>query len=328
MAGNQILITVAGDSQSLEKAFDRVGNSAKDMAKDLDKSAKDGKDSFSKLGDGADVGEQRIIGFRDAITGTGDVMKGFKEGDMTLVLTGFADLASSIANFVVPLLGKLVAKLGLTTLATNVMTGAQAALNAVMALNPITLVVIALAALAAAFVLAWKHSETFRNIVRGAMETVSDAVGWVKDRFGDLVNFIGGLPSRIANVARGMFDGIKEAFKGAINWVIDRMNGLKFDIGGWEVLGKKAPTVTVDLIPGGIPRLHTGGIVPGSPGQEVPIMALAGERVLSPGQSKGGGGVTVIVQGNVLDGRQLADMVQAALLKKQTRSGSLGFVAA
>jgi phage-related protein len=44
---------------------------------------------------------------------------------------------------------------------------AQFALNAVMAANPITLVVLAIAALVAAFVVAYKTSETFRNFING-----------------------------------------------------------------------------------------------------------------------------------------------------------------
>ncbi len=39
-----------------------------------------------------------------------------------------------------------------------------------------------------------------------------------------------------------------------------------------------------------LPKFHTGGTVPGTPGQEVPILALAGETV-TPAGGGGGGGV-------------------------------------
>jgi phage-related protein len=45
-----------------------------------------------------------------------------------------------------------------------------------MAANPITLVVIALAALVAAFVVAYKTSETFRNIVNGLFNAIKTGV--------------------------------------------------------------------------------------------------------------------------------------------------------
>ena len=37
-------------------------------------------------------------------------------------------------------------------------------------------------------------------------------------------------------------------------------------------------------------KSHDGGIVPGFRGQEVPMILLAGQRVLPPGQRSGGGG--------------------------------------
>lgn len=64
---------------------------------------------------------------------------------------------------------------------------AQAALNAVMTANPIGLVVSALAALTAGLVTAYNTSETFRNIVNGAFQSVASiaqsaigtAIGWL-----------------------------------------------------------------------------------------------------------------------------------------------------
>jgi hypothetical protein len=74
-------------------------------------------------------------------------------------------------------LGPLAAIVGTVALGIWAMTVAQGALNAVMALNPIALVVIAIAALAAGFIYAYKHSETFRNIVNGVMHAVQVGVG-------------------------------------------------------------------------------------------------------------------------------------------------------
>ena len=62
------------------------------------------------------------------------------------------------------------------TAVTNGFAAAQAVLNAVMALNPITLVVIALIALVALIVIAWKHSDTFRSVVMAAWAGIQTAV--------------------------------------------------------------------------------------------------------------------------------------------------------
>lgn len=115
------------------------------------------------------------------------------------------------------------------TAATKAWAIAQAALNVVMSLNPIGLVVIAIAALVAGIVIAYKNSETFRRIVdkawaaiRTATVKVFDAVrakiaaviGFVKTLF---LNFTGpGLI--IKHWAR-----IRTATATAFNWVRDKV---------------------------------------------------------------------------------------------------------
>lgn len=80
---------------------------------------------------------------------------------------------------------------------------AQLALNLAMMMNPIGLVIAAIVALVAIFVIAWKKSETFRNIVKSAwngIKTASIAV----------FNFLKGFIKRI-------WDGIKAYFTFVFN---------------------------------------------------------------------------------------------------------------
>ncbi|MFD8937330.1 peptidoglycan DD-metalloendopeptidase family protein [Streptomyces sp. NPDC059578] len=56
---------------------------------------------------------------------------------------------------------------------------AQAIFNAVMALNPLTLIIIGVIALGVALVVAYKKSETFRGIVQGAFKAIGDAGLWL-----------------------------------------------------------------------------------------------------------------------------------------------------
>lgn len=81
-----------------------------------------------------------------------------------------AHSAALVANRLV--VAAVMTAYGLLTAAQVVATGAQAALNAVLAANPIGLVVAAIALLVAGFVLAYKNSETFRDIVNGAFAAV------------------------------------------------------------------------------------------------------------------------------------------------------------
>jgi len=50
------------------------------------------------------------------------------------------------------------------------------------ALGPVGLIIIAIAALVAGFIYAYNHSETFRNIVDGALRAVADAAQWLWDK--------------------------------------------------------------------------------------------------------------------------------------------------
>ncbi|WKW84810.1 tape measure protein [Gordonia phage Jamzy] len=62
---------------------------------------------------------------------------------------------------------------------TKIWSGIQVAFNAIMSANPVTLVIIAIVALVAAIVLAYKNSETFRNIVQAAWDGIKTAISFV-----------------------------------------------------------------------------------------------------------------------------------------------------
>jgi hypothetical protein len=66
-------------------------------------------------------------------------------------------------------------------------TGAQWLLNAALAANPLGLFIVGIAAVAAGLVIAYRRSETFRNIVQGALDGVSGAaqavVRWFRRSF-------------------------------------------------------------------------------------------------------------------------------------------------
>jgi tape measure domain-containing protein len=80
----------------------------------------------------------------------------------------------------------MAAKTKILTAVTIVQTTAMKALNLVMRMNPIGLVITAITLLVGAFILAYKKSETFRDIVHGALDLVKrgaeklgDAAVWV-----------------------------------------------------------------------------------------------------------------------------------------------------
>ena len=109
---------------------------------------------------------------------------------------------------------------------------AQAALNAVMAANPVGLFVAALAALATGLVTAYKTSETFRNAVNSAFASVKkiaqNAIGTVVDWINELVAKIRGAAAALANLKNGV-GAAQDAYNAAYNGYMDNYNRDKLD---------------------------------------------------------------------------------------------------
>ena len=188
---------------------------------------------------------------------------------------------------------------------TKAMAIAQTLLNAVMSMNPIGLVVIALAALTAAFVIAYKNSETFRDIVTGAfnaVKTVAEVVG-----------------SAIAFYFKTVFGAIKMEINAVIslaNLAIRALNGIHISLPSW-IPGLGGKSFGIDLPT--IPMLAEGGIV------TKPTLAMIGEAgaeaviPLNKGGMGGGINVTVNVGGSVVQEQDLAVSVrdQIAILMRR-----------
>lgn len=110
----------------------------------------------------------------------------------------------------------------LSTAATKAAAAGQWLLNAAMTANPIGLVVVAIAALVVGLVIAYKKSETFRNIVNGAFHSVQKVVGavvgFVKDHWeAVLILLTGGTGLAVVGVIKN-FDKIVAAVKMLGKW--------------------------------------------------------------------------------------------------------------
>ena len=80
-------------------------------------------------------------------------------------------------------------------------------LNAALNANPIGLIVTGLAALSAGFVVAWRHSETFRGVILGLWESA-------KTVFNNLVTGFTNLPNVIFEAIKGIPKAIADVFSG------------------------------------------------------------------------------------------------------------------
>lgn len=120
------------------------------------------------------------------------------------------------------------------TIVTKAQAAAQAALNAVMSLNPIGLVIAAIAGLVAAFVVLWNKSEKFRNFwinlwekIKAAAEPIIEGIvtnftaAWdkIKAAWSAVSGFFKGIWNAVKNVYSNTKNFFKDQFEGAWNGI-------------------------------------------------------------------------------------------------------------
>ena len=102
--------------------------------------------------------------------------------------------------------------MGVQQAITTVVTAAQAALNLVMAANPIMLVVMAVAALVAGLIYLWETNDGFREAVTTAWEAIKEA-------FSTAIDAICGFFSDLAATASSIWNSITTTISNAVNTV-------------------------------------------------------------------------------------------------------------
>ncbi|MEU1761668.1 phage tail tape measure protein [Micromonospora sp. NPDC005652] len=120
---------------------------------------------------------------------------------------------------------------------TRAWAAVQWLINAAMAANPVTLIIIGLFALGAALVVAYKKSETFRNIVQGAWKGIQEAAkfAWEKVIKPAMDAMVGFFKNTLApafqwlynNVIKPVWSGIQTAV--SVAWTVIKavFNGIK-----------------------------------------------------------------------------------------------------
>lgn len=225
------------------------------------------------------------------------------------VIGGCFDKLSTPGKVLVGIIGALTTGIIAYKVASTLAAVSQTALNVAMSLNPIGLVVAAIAALVAGFVILWKKCDGFRNFLKamwnGIKKVCSTIGNFFKDVFSKAWNGIKSVFSKVGGFFAGVWDLIKKPFlkaaewfkglfsnvvdgikfvfnkivdivKTPINWIIDGINTL---IGGINKISFDIPD-WVPFIGGGkfgfdipeIPRLATGGLA------TAPTLAMVGDN--------------------------------------------------
>ena len=192
------------------------------------------------------------------------IVQGFQSAQVALALFKMEQTGASVAQGVLngqltlgqTIVGLLTGQVTLAELATGLWAKGQAVLNAVMSANPIALVVMAIGALIAIFVVAYNKSETFRNAVNGLWDKIKEFGSNLVDFFKDLPDKIGqwfdSTLTKVKTWATNMVNKAKETGKNFVNNVVNFVKNLPENIGyligfvlgkvaSWAVnMGKKA----------------------------------------------------------------------------------------
>lgn len=301
------------DAEQAQADYAQAGADAEQATRDMSQAQRDAKDAALDLADAqreADPGILGRIGKEvDALT---PVLLGLVGVTNLLAMANGAVTLSAIRSAAATAASKVATVA--STAATGVATAAQWLWNAAMSANPIGLIVLAIAALVAGIV--WVATQTtwlqaiweyvwgaivayFNYVVnnyQAAIGLIVAGAKWVGDR-------IGAIPGLIKSAFSGLYNILTWPFRSAFNFISTAWNNtvgrLSWSVPGWvPVVG--GMTVSAPKLP----TFHSGGIVPGAPGMEVPILAMAGERVVPPGRDSGR---TVLeIRG---DGSRFADAV-------------------
>lgn len=235
-------------------------------------------------------------------------------GEMTESIGGaLLPILSSLLGLIQPVIDrfsemsegtqKMIVFVGLAVAAIGPLIGVITALSTAMAFlaaNPIVLVIGAVAALVAGLVYAYKNSETFRDIVDRAFDVVQTAI------------------SAMWRVAQPILDKLATALR----WIGDNAGRILGAVSG--------PLSAVGGAIGKLPFLAAGGPITGPAivGERGPELFIPGRAgTIIPNHALGGGGtvINVSVGGSVVSEQDLVDVVHNGLLRKQNRSGDLGF---
>ncbi|HEY0696522.1 MAG TPA: hypothetical protein VGD43_01790, partial [Micromonospora sp.] len=108
---------------------------------------------------------------------------------------------------------------------------------------------------------------------------------WVKSTSAAVWDWLTSLPGKLKTAFAKISGYITAPFRAAFNFVARAWNNtigkLSWTVPGWVPFGLGGQSISAPKLP----EFHTGGRVPGAPGTEVPILAMAGERVTPPGRS-------------------------------------------
>lgn len=238
--------TVENTYEQTQDAFDKIALAVQGLKVDVATAFKDMLNEYSPEIEA--IIEQVKQSLSDALNAfINDILPAIKDGiswiidNLPLIEALVIAIGTAFAAWkVVGLITAITTALEGMTVAEVALAAKQAILNAVMAANPIGLIIAAVAGLVAAFITLWNTSDEFRQfwhdfgdsvlevwetVVDGVTQWIDDLVwAWktaiqsIKDYFADIGKFWKNTWESLKSGAKDAWEGVKEAFSGVVEW--------------------------------------------------------------------------------------------------------------
>ena len=147
-----------------------------------------------------------------------------KLGGRLLSIIDFVSRNSAVITPLVIGIGSLVATVWAVNKAAKAYAATQEALNVILTMNPIGLVIAAVALLVTGLVIAYKKSDTFRHVVNAAFVAVSraclDMAGTVIHGAANAFGWMPGIGPKLKNAAKH-FDTFRDSVNASLNRIQD-----------------------------------------------------------------------------------------------------------
>lgn len=243
--------------EEIASAFETATSKGGTFYQSMDKASQTTEGKISSLKDafGSALGSmtEALLPFvTDAVEGLTKVANWFSNLDESgkrtvLTLAGIAlaigPVSSAIGGLIKVGSGikTLITMIKSWSVVTKLMAAAQAALNLVMSMNPITLIIIAIVALIAIIVLLWTKCEWFRDGVMAVINAIWSVIQTV-------ATFIGNIFQTVFNVVSGVFNAIWSVVQTVFNfiWTIVQ-NYVNFWITVWSTIFNVVSTVLTTI---------------------------------------------------------------------------------
>ena len=153
-------------------------------------------------------------------------------------------------------------------------------------------------------------------VANNVLPALGQAFGFLTDR---VIPTISNAFQAVGGVIGKVFGAVTGTVKSAINAVIGLVNGMIRAIDSVQFHVHIDPPDPLPKIHfdwngvglGQLPYLHSGGLVPGTPGADVLAVLQAGERVLPRGGAGGGQPIIVNINGGLIDGPTIDALTNA-----------------